>query len=70
MMQKRYSRFAAISCREYAKVKGVEVVGKLRLCYEAYGFDRKHKVYIDEAGTKYYPSRDYPTVVLADGTIL
>lgn len=30
-----------LSAREYAKLKGVKVVGKLKMSYEGYGFDRK-----------------------------
>ena len=59
-----------LSAREYAKLKGVKVVGKLRLSYEGYGFDRKQKVWTDEAGNKYYPGIDHPTIVLVDGKIL
>ena len=60
---------ASPSCREYAKSKGVDIVGKLKLSWEVYGFDRRQRVYTDEAGTKYYPRVDSPTLVLADGTI-
>ena len=59
-----------LSVREYAKLKGVKVVGKLKMSYEGYGFDRKQKVWIDEAGNKYYPGVDHPTIVLVDGKIL
>lgn len=59
-----------LSAREYAKLKGVKFVGKLKMSYEWYGFNRKQKVWIDEAGNKYYPGVDHPTIVLVDGKIL
>lgn len=59
-----------LSAREYAKLKGVKFVGKLKMSYEGYGFDRKQKVWTDEAGNKYYPSVDHPTIVLVNGKIL
>ncbi len=68
-MVKRDKTCGSPSCREYAKLKGVEIVGKLKMHWEKYGHDRMQRVYIDEAGTKYYPSPDHPTLVLPDGTI-
>lgn len=68
-MMKNNKFWASPSCREYAKSKGIEIVGKLKLSWEKYGGDRIHRVYTDEAGTKYYPSPDFPTLVLPDGTI-
>lgn len=62
--------WASPSCREYAKSKGVEIVGKLKMHWQTYGDDRKQRYWEDEAGTKYYPSPDYPTLVLSDGRIL
>ena len=66
---KRDKTLGSPSCREYAKLKGVEIVGKLKMRWEKYGIDRMQRVYIDEAGTKYYPSPDHPTLVLPDGRI-
>ena len=66
---KRDKIYKSPSCREYAKSKGVEIVGKLKMHWIKYGDDRRQRVYVDEAGTKYYPSPDYPTLVLPDGTI-
>ena len=66
---KRDKTCGSPSCREYAKSKGVEIVGKLKMRWEKYGIDRMQRVYIDEAGTKYYPSPDHPTLVLPDGGI-
>ena len=68
-MIKRDKIYASPKCREYAKSKGVAIVGKLKMRREKYGVDRIQRVYIDEAGTKYYPSLDHPTLVLPDGTI-
>lgn len=61
--------FVSPTCREYAKSKGVEIVGKLKMSFEKYGGDRRQRVYVDEVGTKYYPCLDFPTLVLRDGTI-
>lgn len=58
-----------LSAREYAKSKGVEIVGKLKMSWESYGIDRKQRVWTDEAGTKYYPDMDHPTLVLPNGRI-
>ena len=60
---------ASPSCREYAQLKGVDIVGKLQLSWQQYGGGRKQRVYTDEIGTKYYPSPSCPTLVLPDGTI-
>jgi hypothetical protein len=68
-MKKKDKIWAPPSCREYAKSKGVEIVGKLKMHWEGYGFNGKQRVYVDEAGTKYYPDLDYPTLVLPNGTI-
>ena len=68
-MRKKDKIWASPTCREYAKLKGIEIVGKLKMHWEKYGDDRRQRVYVDEAGTKYYPSPDYPTLVLPDGTI-
>ena len=61
--------YGSPTCRGYAKLMGVNIVGKLKMRWEKYGVDRMRKVYIDEVGTKYYPSPDHPTLVLPDGTI-
>ena len=66
---KRDKTYGSPSCREYAKSKGVEIVGKLKMRWEKYGIDRMQRVYVDEAGTKYYPSPDHPTLVLSDRRI-
>lgn len=66
---KKNKVWKALSCREYAKSKGVEIVGKLKMHWENYGIDRKQRVYVDEVGTKYYPCLDFPTLVLPDGQI-
>lgn len=68
-MIKRDKTYGAPSCREYAKLKGVEIVGKLKMHWEKYGHDRMQRVYVDEVGTKYYPSLDHPTLVLPNGKI-
>ena len=59
-----------LSAREYAKLKGVKFVGKLKMSYEGYGFDWKQKVWTDEVGNKFYPGISHPTIVLVDGKIL
>ena len=59
-----------LSAREYAKMKGVQFVGKLKMSYEGYGMGKKQKVWIDEAGNKFYPGISHPTIVLTDGKIL
>ena len=66
---KRDKIWASPSCREYAKSKGVDIAGKLKLSWQNYGDGRRQRVYTDEVGTKYYPSPSYPTLVLPDGTI-
>ena len=68
-MIKSDKTYRSPSCREYAKSRGVEIVGKLKMHWEKYGHDRMQRVYIDEAGTKYYPSSDYPTLLFPDGRI-
>lgn len=62
-------KYTSPSCREYAKLKGVEIIGKLKMSYEFYGIDKKQRVWTDEVGTKYYPDIDHPTLVLPDGRI-
>lgn len=69
-MKNKHYPYVPISCREYAKQKGVEVVGKLKMHYEKYGIDRRQRVYVDEVGNKYYPCIDFPMIVLANGKIL
>lgn len=59
-----------LSAREYAKMKGVQFVGKLKMSYEGYGMGKKQKVWIDEVGNKFYPGISHPTIVLTDGKIL
>lgn len=59
-----------LSAREYAKMKCVKFVGKLKMSYEGYGMGQKQKVWIDEADNKFYPGVSHPTIVLADGKIL
>ena len=59
-----------LTAREYAKMKGVKFVGKLKMSYEGYGMGQKQKVWIDEAGNKFSPGISHPTIVLADGKIL
>lgn len=59
-----------LSAREYAKMKGVQFVGKLKMSYEGYGMGKKQKVWIDEVGNKFYPGISHPTIVLVDGKIL
>ena len=59
-----------LSAREYAKMKGVEFVGKLKMSYEWYGMGKKQKVWTDEAGNKFYPGISHPTIVLVNGKIL
>ena len=59
-----------LSAREYAKMKGVEFVGKLKMSYEEYGVDKKQKVWTDEVGNKFYPGISHPTIVLINGKIL
>ena len=59
-----------LSAREYAKLKGVKFVGKLKMSYEEYGIGQKQKVWIDEIGNKFYPGDSHPTIVLIDGKIL
>ena len=49
---------------------GVEVIGKLKMHYEKFGIDRRQRVYVDEAGNKYYPVIDFATIILANGKIL
>jgi hypothetical protein len=68
-MKKKDKIWISPSCREYAKLKGVEIVGKLKMHWYTYGDYRNGRYWEDEAGTKYYPSPDYPTLVLPDGTI-
>ena len=59
-----------LSAREYAKMKGVQFVGKLKMSYEGYSMDKRQKVWTDEAGNKFYPGISHPTIVLVDGKIL
>ena len=37
-----------LTAREYAKIKGVKLVGKLKMSYESYGMDKKQKVWTDD----------------------
>lgn len=69
-MKNKHYPYVPISCREYASQKGVEVVGKLKMHWEKYGIDRRQKVYVDEAGNKYYPGVDYSTIILVNGKVL
>lgn len=59
-----------LTAREYAKMKGIKVVGKLKMSWEGYGVGQKQRVWIDEAGNKYYVGVSHPTIVLANGKIL
>ena len=68
-MKNKHYQWVSPSCREYAKSKGTEIVGKLKMHWQTYGDNRKQRYWEDEAGTKYYPSPDYPTLVLPDGNI-
>jgi hypothetical protein len=68
-MKKKDKILVSPTCREYAKSQGVEIVGKLKMHWYTNGDYRKGRYWEDEAGTKYYPSPDYPTLVLPDGTI-
>ena len=69
-MKNKHYPYAPISCRELARLKGVEVVGKLKMHWEKYGIDRRQRVYVDEAGNKYYPGIDCAIIILANGKIL
>lgn len=69
-MKNKHCPYTSISCRELAKLKGIEVIGKLKMHWEKYGIDRRQRVYVDEAGTKYYPGIDFATIILANGKIL
>lgn len=70
MKKNKKEPWVSPSCREYAKYRGVEIIGKLKMHWYTYGDDRKGRYWEDEASTKYYPSPDYPTLVLPDGRIL
>jgi len=62
-----------MTIREYAKSVGFEIVGKLTRKVEPYGIDRKQRVYIDEAGNKYYPDNGDACgfcIVTVDGKII
>ena len=69
-MSKHMVPYVPISCRELARLKGVEVVGKLKMRWEKFGIYRKQRCYVDEAGNKYYPGIDFATIILANGKIL
>lgn len=69
-MKNKHRPYVPISCRELAKLKGVEVVGKLKMCWEKFGIDSRQRVYFDEAGNKYYPGIDCAIIILANGKIL
>ena len=69
-MKNKHYPYTPISCRELAKLKGVEGVGKLKMHWEKYGMDRRQRVYVDEAGKKYYPGIDCAIIILANGKIL
>lgn len=62
--------------REYAKLVGFEIVGKLSRFPkgETYGIDyRKQRAYIDEAGNEYYTDSGDACgccIVTADGRII
>ena len=62
-----------MTIREYAKIVGFEIVGKLTRFPkgETYGIDnRKQRAYIDEAGNEYYSDKDCFCIVTADGGII
>ena len=62
-----------MTIREYAKIVGFEIVGKLTRFPkgETYGIDyRKQRAYIDEAGNEYYTDKDGCCIVTADGGII
>ena len=69
-MKNQHYPYVPISCRELARLKGVEVVGKLKMHYEKFGIDRIQRVYVDEVGNRYYPGIDFATIILANGKIL
>ena len=69
-MRRKHYPYTPMSCRELAALKGVEVIGKLKMHYEKFGIDRRQRVYVDEAGNKYYPGIDFATIILANGKIL
>ena len=69
-MKNKHDLYVTISCREYAKQRGVEVVGKLKMHYEKFGMDCNQRVYVDEARNKYYPDVYFPTIILANGKVL
>ena len=69
-MKNKHYPYAPISCRELAALKGVEVIGKLKMHYEKFGISCRQRVYVDEAGNKYYPGIDFATIILANGKIL
>lgn len=69
-MKNKHYPYVPISCRDLAKLKGIEVVGKLKMHYEKYGIYRRQRVYVDEAGNKYYPGIDSAIIILANGKIL
>ncbi len=59
-----------LTARQYAKMKGVEFTGKLKMSWEGYGVGQKQRVWTDEAGNKFYPGVSHPTIVLVNGKIL
>lgn len=69
-MKNKHCPYVPISCRELARLKGVKVVGKLKMHWEKFGIDRIQRVYVDEAGNRYYPGIDFATIILANGKIL
>ena len=69
-MKHKHDPYVPISCRELAKLKGIKVVGKLKMHWERFGVDRRQRVYVDETGNKYYPGIDFATIILANGKIL
>ena len=69
-MKNKHCPDRPISCRELAKLKGVEVVGKLKMHWERFGIGSRQRVYFDEAGNKYYPGIDCTIIILANGNIL
>ena len=68
-MKNKHCPYVPISCRELARLKGVKV-GKLKMHWEKFGIDRIQRVYVDEAGNRYYPGIDFATIILANGKIL
>lgn len=62
-----------MTIREYAKLRGFAIVGKLTRFPkgETYGADnRKQRAYIDEAGNEYYMDKYNCCIVTVDGAVI